>query len=528
MAGQHTDSEVTMEAVGRRLSCDGELATVRYIGPVPPTTGLWLGVEWDNPDRGKHNGSHEGVQYFTCRHPTGGSFVRPTKVSFGVDYLTALQQVYHNDMEMVKSEEIFIGKRKLKWRPCTKTRSFESLSSVLLDFCEVNGPGVDGDIKTTTPNVKWLDLSGSLLSNWVDVTDFAKQMDQLEGLQLSHNRLSLPLNPSAYSQHFCSLKHLILNKCALTWSQVLECAPMWPNLEELFLEGNHITELQRPVQVLQSLRILSLASNPLVQDSVNSLADLPRLELLNLSDTGLSVIRFEDADSGSKTVMFPALKKLVIDDNNITEWFVIDELAKLPSLIQLSCRRNQLMSSDKNPETAEQMLIAKLGQLEVLNSSKINPSDRRGAELDYLKMFGEKWLKSRGASQLNTQFFHQHPRYQALIEKYGAPEEGELKKRESPMLKNKLIRITFVFPDDPDRKPIEKKLPELMLVQKVKGLLYRPIKVPAPDISLTYTSPKTVGAEFEIHNDLQTLQFYSIKDGDQVLVRWSRVRNEAE
>uniref|UniRef100_A0A8C5NDD2 Tubulin-specific chaperone E n=1 Tax=Gouania willdenowi TaxID=441366 RepID=A0A8C5NDD2_GOUWI len=498
-----------MEAVGRRLSCDGELATVRYIGPVPPTTGLWLGVEWDNPDRGKHNGSHEGVQYFTCRHPTGGSFVRPTKVSFGVDYLTALQQVYHNDMEMVKSEEIFIGKR--------------NLSSVLLDFCEVNGPGVDGDIKTTTPNVKWLDLSGSLLSNWVDVTDFAKQMDQLEGLQLSHNRLSLPLNPSAYSQHFCSLKHLILNKCALTWSQVLECAPMWPNLEELFLEGNHITELQRPVQVLQSLRILSLASNPLVQDSVNS------------NSTMLLSIRFFNDSyqfcficSGSKTVMFPALKKLVIDDNNITEWFVIDELAKLPSLIQLSCRRNQLMSSDKNPETAEQMLIAKLGQLEVLNSSKINPSDRRGAELDYLKMFGEKWLKSRGASQLNTQFFHQHPRYQALIEKYGAPEEGELKKRESPMLKNKLIRITFVFPDDPDRKPIEKKLPELMLVQKVKGLLYRPIKVPAPDISLTYTSPKTVGAEFEIHNDLQTLQFYSIKDGDQVLVRWSRVRNEAE
>uniref|UniRef100_A0A8C5NDA1 Tubulin-specific chaperone E n=1 Tax=Gouania willdenowi TaxID=441366 RepID=A0A8C5NDA1_GOUWI len=502
----------------KQVKCLQERGIIEFV--IKLALRLWLGVEWDNPDRGKHNGSHEGVQYFTCRHPTGGSFVRPTKVSFGVDYLTALQQVYHNDMEMVKSEEIFIGKRKLKW-------SFESLSSVLLDFCEVNGPGVDGDIKTTTPNVKWLDLSGSLLSNWVDVTDFAKQMDQLEGLQLSHNRLSLPLNPSAYSQHFCSLKHLILNKCALTWSQVLECAPMWPNLEELFLEGNHITELQRPVQVLQILIILLLLITP-----IHPHFNPPFME--GNSTMLLSIRFFNDSYqfcficSGSKTVMFPALKKLVIDDNNITEWFVIDELAKLPSLIQLSCRRNQLMSSDKNPETAEQMLIAKLGQLEVLNSSKINPSDRRGAELDYLKMFGEKWLKSRGASQLNTQFFHQHPRYQALIEKYGAPEEGELKKRESPMLKNKLIRITFVFPDDPDRKPIEKKLPELMLVQKVKGLLYRPIKVPAPDISLTYTSPKTVGAEFEIHNDLQTLQFYSIKDGDQVLVRWSRVRNEAE
>lgn len=29
--------------------------------------GLWLGVEWDEPDRGKHDGSHDGVQYFSCR-----------------------------------------------------------------------------------------------------------------------------------------------------------------------------------------------------------------------------------------------------------------------------------------------------------------------------------------------------------------------------------------------------------------------------------------------------------------------------
>lgn len=85
--------EVTAGAVGRRVSCDGERATVRYVGPVPPTageiraevspnnhirtlanragsdlpSGLWLGVEWDHPSRGKHDGSHDGVQYFTCR-----------------------------------------------------------------------------------------------------------------------------------------------------------------------------------------------------------------------------------------------------------------------------------------------------------------------------------------------------------------------------------------------------------------------------------------------------------------------------
>jgi len=29
-------------------------------------SGVWLGVEWDDPSRGKHSGDHDGVHYFTC------------------------------------------------------------------------------------------------------------------------------------------------------------------------------------------------------------------------------------------------------------------------------------------------------------------------------------------------------------------------------------------------------------------------------------------------------------------------------
>uniref|UniRef100_A0A3Q0SFK8 Tubulin-specific chaperone E n=1 Tax=Amphilophus citrinellus TaxID=61819 RepID=A0A3Q0SFK8_AMPCI len=497
------------ELVGKRVSCGGERATVWYFGPVPPTTGLWLGVEWDNPERGKHDGSHEGVQYFTCRHPTGGSFVRLAKVSFGVDYLTAVRQVYEIDSQEVLSEEISISKKQLEWGSI-KERGYDAqfviddLPTVLLSRCEVNGPGADGEIRTTTPNVEWLDLSGTLLSCWEDVATICLQLHRLEGLQLSYNRLSLPPDPSALCQAFSALKVLVLNSCELTWKQVLECASMWPQLEDLCLEENNITELQRPEGLLQSLKSLNLSSNPLVQDSVLSISALPRLEQLNLSKTGLSVIRFKDAAPGNKTIHNPT-------------WFVVDELAKLPSLVKFSCRSNRLVSRDGNQKTANQILIAKLGQLVVLNGSE----DRRGAELDYIKMFGEEWLKAGGQNQLSSQFICQHPRYQALIKKYGAPEEGELKKPEPFALKNQLLKITFVFPNDANRQPIEKKLPASMVVQKVKGLLYRLLKVPAADLRLTYTSSKMVGTEFEIDSDLKTLQFYSIEDGDQVLVRWS-------
>uniref|UniRef100_A0A7N5ZRS1 Tubulin-specific chaperone E n=1 Tax=Anabas testudineus TaxID=64144 RepID=A0A7N5ZRS1_ANATE len=392
------EPEVPGDAVGRRVSIGGERATVRYVGPVPPTTG--------------------------------GSFVRPAKVSFGVDYLNAVQQLYEINADEVLSEEISISSKKLKWGG-VKERSFESLPSVLLSRCEVNGPGADGEIRRTTPNVQWLDLSGTLMSCWEDVAAITEQLDKLEGLQLSYNRLRLPSEPSALCQAFCNLKVLALNSCDLTWPQILNCAPMWPQLEDLCLEENNITELQRPEGVLQPLRSLNLSSNPLVQHTVFSMSALPRYstQLLHLN------LVF----AGSQTSMFPELKNLNLDHNNITEWCVVDELAKLPSLVQFSCRGNRLVSSDGNPKTANQMLIAKLGQLVTLNSCEIYPEDRRGAELDYIKMFGEEWLKAGGQSQTGTEFTCRHPRYQNLIDKYGAPEEGELKKPEPFVLKNQLL-----------------------------------------------------------------------------------------
>lgn len=52
--------------IGQRRSFDGQLCTIRYVGSVQGTSGDWLGVEWDDPTRGKHPGEHKGVRYFTC------------------------------------------------------------------------------------------------------------------------------------------------------------------------------------------------------------------------------------------------------------------------------------------------------------------------------------------------------------------------------------------------------------------------------------------------------------------------------
>ena len=41
---------------------------MRYVGPIDGTKGDWLGVEWDEPSRGKHDGGHKGLKYFECRY----------------------------------------------------------------------------------------------------------------------------------------------------------------------------------------------------------------------------------------------------------------------------------------------------------------------------------------------------------------------------------------------------------------------------------------------------------------------------
>ena len=54
--------EMAVPEVGARVSCEGYLGTIKYIGEVPPTTGTWWGIEWDDDSKGKHNGSHNGIR----------------------------------------------------------------------------------------------------------------------------------------------------------------------------------------------------------------------------------------------------------------------------------------------------------------------------------------------------------------------------------------------------------------------------------------------------------------------------------
>lgn len=528
-----TDS-VPCDAVGRRIICDGEYATVLYAGIIPPTPGHWLGVEWDNPERGKHNGTYEGVQYFTCSHPTGGSFIRPKKADFGVDFISAVKQRYglydEAGFEDGNDEELILGNvpvEKVGFESIRKKQShLETLQDISLQECRVSHAGLNNEIQQNCPNILSLNLFRNLLPSWSKVAVITRQLSKLNALNLSENKLQIPSNPASLADAFTSLTELALIKNGITWTKVLMCAPMWPNLKKLHLSHNAITNLERPVGILQSLELLDLSYNALSDgNELKYIGCLPRLETLILLKTGISSICFDDVGPGFKTSLFLVLKVLSVSRCNISKWSFINELDKLQRLEHLICTYNPLMDTEKNPETVRQLIIAKIGQLKMLNKSAIVVDERKGAELDYRKLFGEEWLKEGGhpdpeKNNPSEKFIAEHPRYQLLIQKYGAPEDGELIRQQPPTLKNKLLCVTIKCPEVTDQEPIEKKLPESMTIRKVKSLISRLLNTSHMDFKLSYTSVKMTGKEVEMDCDMKPLNFYSVENGDCILVRW--------
>jgi len=54
-------------SVGDRVYVNPHFGTIRYIGSISGKQGNWFGIEWDDPSRGRGDGSVDGIRYFTCR-----------------------------------------------------------------------------------------------------------------------------------------------------------------------------------------------------------------------------------------------------------------------------------------------------------------------------------------------------------------------------------------------------------------------------------------------------------------------------
>ena len=72
-------SEESMK-LGTRLIVGEHKCTVKYMGEVAGKPGIWFGVEWDDPERGKN----DGLGLFKTTVTGAGSFMKFNKGANGI------------------------------------------------------------------------------------------------------------------------------------------------------------------------------------------------------------------------------------------------------------------------------------------------------------------------------------------------------------------------------------------------------------------------------------------------------------
>ncbi|RJE19980.1 hypothetical protein PHISCL_07678 [Aspergillus sclerotialis] len=384
--------------LGERRSFDGNLCTIRYVGEVAGTSGQWLGVEWDDPTRGKHPGEHKGVRYFTCKsnQPTAGSFVRPSRPADRPrGFLDALREKYASEFEnklassggaLHSSIEISgkvveeVGFDKIR----KQLAELQELKIVLLDGLCVAGVLGDGDLEErektkarigeTCPKIVELDLSRNLISRWVDVADICDQLKRLRLLKLNGNRFDAVSN----ELRFEGVTELHLDETLLSWDEPTKSRASF-TARKLHRHNLHTRFSRQPYPTLKHRQI----RRPIRQQ--NQL---------------MVIINYIP-------LVFPGLQSLRISGNPI-----YNQPAAPTTITNLP---EQPMTVDE----AYMLTLARLSSLQILNYGKITPQDRQNGELYYFSLIAKEL--SAYPESAEREILQKHPRYAEFCQKYGDP-----------------------------------------------------------------------------------------------------------
>ncbi|KAL4942686.1 hypothetical protein BDV06DRAFT_191637 [Aspergillus oleicola] len=498
--------------LNQRRSYDGNLCTIRYVGKVEGTSGEWLGVEWDDPTRGKHSGQHQGVRYFTCsrNHLTAGSFVRPSRpVDKPRSFLEALRGKYapggagadagagvEQPIKFKNKVAEEVGFDKIR----KQLADLEELKIVLLDGLRVVGvlaqTGTEpirehiedarAEIERTCPKIVELDLSWNLFTTWRDVADICGPLKRLRLLRLNGNRFA----GFEEGLQFDGVEELHLDDTLLPWEQVPKVAAQFPSLTWLSASANQTT--MAPTPISNNLTTLVLENNEIASlSAIKALTSLKNLRHLSLRGNSIGTITAPGCETGSFQFS-SSLRSIDLSQNKINSWFFINELPKyLPGLQTLRITGNPLYNQSVAPssitgipekamtvEEAYMLTLSRISNLQVLNYSTISTKDRSNGELYYLSLIGKEL--SASAETAESDILMSHPRYSELCQIYGEPFITRASKTPgagAPInpraVAARLVRMAFRLSQDNPNTIKVKEIPRSYDVYQVKAIVSR-------------------------------------------------------
>ncbi|KAI1616798.1 hypothetical protein EDD37DRAFT_61316 [Exophiala viscosa] len=454
--------------VGQRRSYSGALCTVRYQGPLPSLKGEWLGVEWDDPTRGKHNGSHEDHQVFKCLSPvpTAASFVRPSRkpdpertllegIKFKYAPSTTPKTVAQS--ASVGNEAIEISGKVVEEVGFDRIKKQLSLLAdlkiVLVDELALTGIAArdasntevrhaQRELQQDCPNIVELDIGWNTIETWQAVADICLPLKKLRILKAGGLRLRgfTAKRSENEANPFQTVEELYLNECLFSPEQILQMLSPgepcgFPSLKVLSLSLNELDVFGKSNQSSE-VNCPSVTTLILDNNRFRDLSSLPDITSLLPNITSISLQSNEISQLGLETARrFGSLETLNLAGNRIDSYAFVDALPSLfPNLTSLRISRNPLHERSHNGSQQQQsaasdstsyyLTLARLPGLKSLNYTTITPRDREEGEIYYLSVV-EKEIRALLDTDANSSVEQKaklacdmHPLYTTLCAKY--------------------------------------------------------------------------------------------------------------
>ena len=569
----------TENLVGRRIEYQGDHGTVKYHGPLKhhdekqDPKQIWLGVQWDDPTRGRHNGTVKGVQYFvTDDGQNSGTLLKMEKANFGITIYDGILQRYflkpnqttetENKEKQVNEKGItveydedaffetvrkfkkkveFLGFDKI-WKKINDLKHLEELS---LPDCKISDIGPDGSLQQLLPSVTNLSLESNLLYDWNQVFLIGRELKNLEQLSISHSILPVPeedvrnidriiinSNDTFIKEPplnvFANLKTIILISMNLTWKALNKLLPMFLNVEELVLCFNKLTDfenLQYEGKDFKNLQFLNLEGNGIESfQGVMKFSSAPLLDKLILNKNKLKEL--------GKVHGFENLKWVVLEENDILEFYIFSQLNMFPKLEIIRVTKNPIYSKHSVLHI-RQRAIAEIKGLKNINGSELKKYERKDCEIYYLRNTFQEFFEKSGQKSVEydyNQFLDycasEHPRIPELIKIFGNPYDEGIKGNEikfaEPTIKapgSNFIRLSLnAFTGSAMGKPaVKKKFPLNTLITNLKAMLAKLFGIPANKQKVYYKADQNDPFS-PLDEDLKDLSYYGLQEGSEIWV----------
>lgn len=308
--------------------------------------------------------------------------------------IEAIQNKY-DDIEFGSDENSFIQVYVSKSGPAAGPKASSSGNLKLparltVDGLDISTVGDEEKLAKLCENVRELDLTKNLITDWKEVFKILKHIPCLKFLNLTKNNLIDKTLDCVVMETYPNLQDLVLNDTAVSWGTVAKVLPCFPSLTELHLSLNDFKHVELPTN-LQHLSLTRIFLNGCDIQNWSDLSEIgyafPNLESLNIIQTNIETLSNDD-----KYEEFAALCSLNISESKIKCWDEIDKFRRFPSLTSLRISDVPFFE-EWEPKLRRQHLVARLPNIKQLNGSTISETEREDAERAFVRFFMDKTEK---------------------------------------------------------------------------------------------------------------------------------------